>query len=139
MISTLAKSCLILIVTVLLTTAAWVHAAVETSLQNTLQIEAVPIDVAVSPDGKSTFVLTDEGNVAVYDDLGKLNATINVGSHIDQIEIGPSGERLFATSRQNKTVEIILLDFISTIETKNAVFKGPENAPVTIAVFSEFQ
>lgn len=139
MISTLAKSCLILIVTVLLTTAAWVHAAVETSLQNTLQIEAVPIDVAVSPDGKSTFVLTDEGNVAVYDDLGKLNDTIKVGSHIDQIEIGPSGERLFATSRQNKTVEIILLDFISNIETKNAVFKGPEDAPVTIAVFSEFQ
>ena len=139
MISTLAKSCLILIVTVLLTTTAWVHAAVETSLQNTLQIEAVPVDVAVSPDGKSTFVLTDEGNVAVYDDLGKLNETIKVGSHIDQIEIGPSGERLFATSRQNKTVEIILLDFISNIETKNAVFKGPEDAPVTIAVFSEFQ
>jgi len=139
MISTLAKSCLILIVIVLLTTTAWVHAAVETSLQNTLQIEAVPVDVAVSPDGKSTFVLTDEGNVAVYDDLGKLNETIKVGSHIDQIEIGPSGERLFATSRQNKTVEIILLDFISNIETKNAVFKGPEDAPVTIAVFSEFQ
>jgi len=139
MISTLTKSCLILIVTVLLTTVIRVHAAVETSLQNTLQIEAVPIDVAVSPDGRSTFVLTDEGNVAVYNDLGKLNETIKVGSHIDQIEIGPGGERLFATSRQNKTVEIILLDFISNIETKNAVFKGPENAPVTIAVFSEFQ
>jgi len=139
MISTLAKSCLILIVTVLLTTAAWVHAAVETSLQNTLQIEAVPVDVAVSPDGKSTFVLTDEGNVAVYDDLGKLNETIKVGSHIDQIEIGPSGERLFATSRQNKTVEIILLNFISNINTAGSEFKGPEDAPVTIAVFSEFQ
>jgi len=139
MISTLAKSNLILIVTVLITTATWVHAAVEISLQNTLQIEAVPIDVAVSPDGRSTFVLTDEGNVVVYDDLDKLNETIKVGSHIDQIEIGPSGERLFATSRQNKTVEIILLDFINHIETKNAVFKGPENAPVTIAVFSEFQ
>ncbi len=65
MISKLAKSCLILIGTVLLTTTAWVHAAVETSLQNTLQIEAVPIDVAVSADGRSTFVLTDEGNVLV--------------------------------------------------------------------------
>ena len=139
MISTLAKSCLILIVTILLSTAAWVHAAVETSLQNTLQIEAVPIDVAVSPDGKSTFVLTDEGNVLVYDNLGKINDTIKVGAHIDQIEIGPGGERLFATSRQNKTVEIFLLDFISRIETRGSVFKGPEDAPVTIAVFSEFQ
>ena len=134
-----AKSCLILIVVGLLTTAAPVHAAVETSLQNTLRTEAVPIDVAVSPDGRSTFVLTDKGNVVVFDNLGKLKDTINVGAHIDQIEIGPGGERLFATSRQNKTVEIILLDFISRIETGGSVFKGPENAPVTIAVFSEFQ
>ena len=135
----IAKSCLILMVVGILTTALPVHAAVETSLQNTLRTEAVPIDVAVSPDGRSTFVLTDDGNVVVFDNLGKLNDTIKVGTHIDQIEIGPAGERLFATSRQNKTVEIILLDFISQIETRGSVFKGPENAPVTIAVFSEFQ
>ena len=139
MISTLAKSCLILAVIILLATTSWVHAAVETSLQITLQTEAVPIDVSVSPDGRSTFVLTDQGNVVVYDNLGNLTETIKVGSHIDQIEIGPGGERLFATSRQNKTVEIILLDFISNIYTRGSVFKGPEDAPVTIAVFSEFQ
>ena len=139
MISTFAKFCLILIVVGLITTASPVHSVVETSLQNTLQTEAVPIDVAVSPDGRSTFVLTDEGNVVVYDNLGKINDTIKVGAHIDQIEIGPGGERLFATSRQNKTVEIFLLDFISRIETRSSVFKGPEDAPVTIAVFSEFQ
>ena len=139
MFSTLAKSCLVLIVVGLLAAASPVHAAVETSLVNTLQTEAVPIDVAVSPDGRSTFVLTDNGNVLVYDNLGKLNETIKVGPHIDQIEIGPGGERLFATSRQNKTVEIFLLDFISRIETQGSVFKGPEDAPVTIAVFSEFQ
>ena len=139
--ATVAKSCLCLILIAggLFATVPPVHAAVETSLKNTLRTEAVPIDVAVSPDGRSTFVLTDEGNVVVFDNLGKLSDTIKVGSHIDQIEIGPDGERLFATSRRNKTIEIILLDFISRIETRGSVFKGPENAPVTIAVFSEFQ
>ena len=139
MISNLAKFCPILIGTILLATTTWVHAAVETSLQNTLHTEAVPIDVAVSPDGKLTFVLTDEGNVTVYNNLGNLNETIKVGSHIDQIEIGPSGERLFATSRQNKTVEIILLNFIYNINTEGSAIKGPADASVTIAVFSEFQ
>jgi hypothetical protein len=33
----------------------------------------------------------------------------------------------------------MLLDFISTIDTAGSAFKGAENAPVTIAVFSEFQ
>jgi len=139
MISNFAKSWLVLTVVGLLAAATGAYAAVETSLLNTLQTGAVPIDLAVSPDGKSTFVLTDEGIVVVYDHLGQLNDTIEVGAHIDQIEIGPGGERLFATSRQNKTVEIFLLDFISRIETEGSVFKGPEDAPVTIAVFSEFQ
>ena len=74
-----------------------------------------------------------------YDNLGNLTDNIKVGTHIDQIEMGPSGERLFATSRQNKTVEIIRLDFINAINSEGSVFKGPANAPVTIAVFSEFQ
>ncbi len=139
MISNYARFSLMLIVPVFLTTASWVQAAVEISLQKTLKTDAVPIDVTVSPDGRSTFVLTDDGSVVVYDKLGNLTDTIKIGSHIDQIEIGPSGERLFATSRQNKTVEIILLNFISSINTAGSAFKGPEDAPVTIAVFSEFQ
>jgi len=139
MIYASAKFRLILVAIVFVITASWVQAAVEISLQNTLRTEAVPIDLTVSTDGRSTFVLTDDGNVVVYDNQGQQTDTIKVGSHINQIEIGPSGERLFATSRQNKTVEIILLNFISPINTVGSVFKGPENAPVTIAVFSEFQ
>jgi len=139
MSSNYAKFCLILIVLIFVTTASRVQAAVETSLQNTLKTDAVPIDVTVSSDGRSTFVLTDDGKVAVYDDQGNLTDTFKVGAHVDQIEIDPSGERLFASSRQNKTVEIIQLDFISNINTAGSAIKGPADAPVTIAVFSEFQ
>ena len=139
MIVTSARSSLILIGIILLMTTSWVQAAVETSLIKTLKTEAVPIDVKISPDGQLTFVLTDDGNVVVYDNHGNPKDIIKVGSHINRIEIGPSGERLFATSRNKKTVEIILLDFISTINTEGSAFKGPEDAPVTIAVFSEFQ
>jgi len=137
--SNYAKFCLILIVLIFVTTASRVQAAVETSLQNTLKTDAVPIDVTVSSDGRSTFVLTDDGKVAVYDDQGNLTDAFKVGAHVDQIEVDPSGERLFASSRQNKTVEIIQLDFISNINTAGSAIKGPADAPVTIAVFSEFQ
>jgi DNA-binding beta-propeller fold protein YncE len=139
MITIFPKSRLILILLTLLTTATWSPAAVEISLEKTLKPDAVPIDVSVSPDGKSTFVLTDKGNVLVYDEQGDLKDTIAVGSHIDRIAIDPSGERLFASSRRNKTVEIILLDFISDINTDGSPFAGPAAAPVIITVFSDFE
>ena len=139
MFSTLARSSLLLVIFIHLTMTFQVQAAVEFNIQKTLQTDAAPIDVAVSVDGRATFVLTENGHVLVYDGRGNLTESINIGSHIDGIDLDPSGERLFATSRQNKTVEIIQLNFIKNINTEGAMFKGPANAPVTIAVFSEFQ
>ena len=139
MISTFAKFILAPALLAVLTTASWVFAAVEINLQKTLATDGVPVDVVVSQDGNLTFVLTDNGNVLIYDRIGNLTDTVEIGPHIDQIEIGPRGERLFAASRQNKTVEIINLDFIHEINTLGSPSKGPLEAPVVIAVFSDFQ
>ncbi len=139
MISILAKFSLVPVFVTVLTTASWVLAAVEINLETTLKTGGIPVDVVVSQDGDMTFVLTDNGNVLIYDRIGKLTDTVEIGPHIDQIEIGPSGERLFAASRQNKTVEIITLDFIRQINTLGSPFKGPLEAPVVIVVFSDFQ
>ena len=139
MISTFAKLSLAAVFFTVLTAASWVFAAVEINLQKTLTTDGLPVDVAVSQDGNLIFVLTDNGNVLIYDPVGNLTDTVEIGPHIDQIEIGPRGERLFATSRQNKTVEIITLDFIHEINTLGSPSKGPHGAPVVIAVFSDFQ
>ena len=139
MISTLIKACLILVSIVFLTAASRVYATVEWNIQNTVKTEAVPLDVALSPDGKSVFVLTDDGKVLIYNRNGKLKDTIRVGTHVDQIRIGPSGEQLFATSRKKRTVEVITLTFIHKINILGSPFKGPEEAPVIITVFTDFQ
>jgi len=139
MISTVTKFSLAAVFLIVLTAASWVFAAVEINLQKTLTTDGVPVDMVVSQDGNLTFVLTDNGKVLIYDRIGKLTDTVEIGPHIDQIEIGPSGERLFAASRQNKTVEIITLDFIRQINTQGSPSKGPLEAAVTIVVFSDFQ
>ena len=139
MISIFAKFCLAAVLVTVLTTASWVFAAVEINHQRTLTTDGVPVDMVVSQDGDLTFVLTDNGKVLIYDRIGKLTDTVEIGPHIDQIEIGPSGERLFAASRQNKTVEIITLDFIHQINTQGSPSKGPLEAAVVIVVFSDFQ
>ena len=139
MISKFAKLILAPLILLSLTATSWVFAAVEINLQKTLKTDGVPIDVVVSQDGNLTFVLTDIGSVLIYDQIGNLTDTVKIGPHIDQIEIGPRGERLFAASRQNKTVEIITLDFIHDINILGSPSKGSLEAPMVIAVFSDFQ
>jgi DNA-binding beta-propeller fold protein YncE len=114
-------------------------ATVEWEVLNTLKLEAPPLDMAISPDGKLVFVLTDEGNIYIYEVNGRLKDKIQVGETIDQIKLDPQGMLLFATSRQNKTVKVIELDFIKQISTRGSPYKGLEDAPVVIADFSDFQ
>jgi DNA-binding beta-propeller fold protein YncE len=133
------KSYRILLIFTLLALAAPIHATVEWEIQTAVQTTAEPLDVAVHPDGQQIFVLTVDGKVRIYDPQGRLTDTIAVGTHVDQIEIGPEGERLFAASRRNKTVEVIALAFIHSIDTSEAPFKGLEDAPVVMTVFSDFE
>jgi len=114
-------------------------AAVEWDLQHTFKMDQPPLDVAVSPDGKHIFVLTSGGTIFVYAQDGKLEDKIQVGNHVDQIKMGPAGKRLFITSRKDKTVQVVTLHFIVDINVSGSPYKGPRDAPVVIAVFSEFQ
>lgn len=131
-----AVSCALLLV---LATPLPASAKVEWQIENTLKTEQPPLDVTVSPNGQTIFILTAGGNILIYDSSGQLNDTINVGSHIDQIRVGPGGEQLFATSRQNKTVEVIALNFIRKINVSGSPLRGRADAPVTLTVFSDFQ
>ena len=123
----------------LLTISPLCFAEVDWDIQSTLKFDATPLDIAVSPDGNSVFVLTDGGDILIYDPNGNLKDKIAAGLHIDKIKIGPRGDRLFVSSRQNKTVEVIVLDFIKSINTAGSPFKGAQNAPIVIVEFSEFQ
>ena len=114
-------------------------ATVEWEVLNTLELDAPPLDVAISPNGETIFVLTHEGNIRIYEVNGRLTDKIEVGENIDQIRLGPKGTHLYATSRQNKTVKVIALDFIKPISTNGSPYKGLEDAPVVIADFSDFE
>ena len=112
---------------------------VEWNVYQTLQLDATPLDVAITPDGRRIFVLTEQGEILVYSPNKKLEAKIDVGQQVDQIKLGPRGDTLILKSGENKTVQIVTLDFIQKINVSGAPFKGAEDAPVVIAVFDDFQ
>jgi len=113
--------------------------AVEWNVHKTLQLDATPIDVAITSDGRRIFVLTEQGEVIIYSSNKKVEAKIDVGKHVDQIKLGPRGSTLILKSGKNKTVQIVTLDFLQKIHVSGAPFKGPEDAAVVVAVFDDFQ
>jgi len=114
-------------------------ATVEWDIRSTLRLDTPPIDMAVSQNGQWIFVLTETGNILVLTSDGTLKDTINIGQQVDQIKMGPRENILLLKSRQNRTVQVLILDFIQEIDITGAPFKGSPSAPVTIIVFSEFQ
>lgn len=115
------------------------YAQVEWDVQRTFNLEEAPLDVAISLNGRWVFVLTDPGEVHIYSHEGTLKGKISVGKGVDQIKPGPMEDVLFLGSRKNKTLQVITLDFVQEITITGSPVKGPNDAPVAVAVFSDFQ
>lgn len=120
-------------------TTSYAAGSVEWNVLKTMQLETAPIDVALSLDGKWVFVLTEQGQILIYSSGGPLKDKIDVGNHFDHIKVGPRGEYLLLNSNQNKSVQLIKLDFIQNINVSGSPFKGREDAIVVVAVFDDFE
>ena len=130
---------LLIISMLILITGSTGFAKVEWDIVQTLKLDAPPLDMVISPDGRRIYVLVEGGNVLIYSNRGILKEKIPVGDQVDQINLGPKGDYLFISSRQNKTLEIIALNFIYNLNVSGSPFKGARDAPVVITVFSDFQ
>ncbi|MHC4459570.1 MAG: hypothetical protein ACYS0I_21225, partial [Planctomycetota bacterium] len=108
----------------------------EWDVWKTFETEETPLDVAAT--ARLLFVLTDRGQVFIYSPNGELMGKIPVGNTIDRIDTIPGGNALFLSSRIDKKIKILRLDFIQQINTLGP-FKGTVESPVVIAVFSDFQ
>ena len=120
-------------------TMSYAAGSVEWNVLKTMKLETAPIDVALSLDGKWIFVLTEQGQILIYSSRGPLKDKIDVGNHFDHIKVGPRGEHLLLNSNQNKSVQLIKLDFIQNINVSGSPFKGREDAMVAVAVFDDFE
>lgn len=115
------------------------QAEVEWKLDKSLKLDAVPKDVATSPDGKFTYVLGENSTIFIYSQDGTLTDKIKVDRSVDAIGTSQDGSKLFLTSVSGQSLDIIDIDFIQKIDITGSPFKGQATAPVAIAVFSDFQ
>ncbi|SDP10500.1 YncE family protein [Desulforhopalus singaporensis] len=102
-------------------------------------IKGNPIDMVHSLDGKLVYILNDSNQVQIYNTAGKLQGTIPVDDGVSAIDIAAKGEKLYLTNKATSTFQAISVYFVHNIDITGSPIHGPADAPVTIAVFSDFE
>ena len=116
-----------------------VQAALEWRIIQGVDLKTTPLDIASSADGLWLFILTP-GEILVFSaQEGKITERIPVDPTFDRITSFPSGNVLSITSSTKKVLQIIYLETVYKIDVMGLPFKGPQDAPVTIAVFTDYQ
>ncbi len=123
----------------LLASPAGAGEPVDWKVIRTLNLESAPLDVAVSQDGRWIYVLIDSGHVLLYSEAGQLKDRMNVGKDVSAIDAGTAEGILFLSSKSSPSVRIVSVDLEYDFDLKGSPSRGPDGAPVVIAVFSDFQ
>lgn len=100
---------------------------------------ASAIDMAVSWDALRVYLLTSTGAVLVVSQSGDIEDRIDIGADATGIEATAVPGVLLIKRKASGNVQLISLEQTYPINLSNAPSKGPETAPVVIAVFSDFQ
>ncbi|WP_457574891.1 hypothetical protein [Desulfolithobacter sp.] len=118
-----------------------VHTAgeVDWSVKTSWKLGTTPLDFVHTLDGKKVFVLGNDHKIHVYTANGEELGAIPVDGNISGIDIAPRGETLYLVNREDNSFTAIDVSFTQNIDISRAPFLGPENAPVTLVVFSDFQ
>lgn len=113
--------------------------ALEWDVLKTLKLKDQPLDVAFSTNRNHIYVLNNKGEILIYHPNGPLLDKVTVGKGVDRIKLVPGSDVLLLTKGKDKEISIVRLDFIQKINIEGSPYEGAENAPVVVAVFSEFQ
>ena len=119
--------------------AAAIPADVDWTIGGQLGLKAPPLDICASADGKWLYILCS-GEIVVYSfNEDKIIKRIPIDKAVDKMIYVKEKNALVVTGRSGDTVRIIQLEVVNTFTTTGLPYKGPKQAPITIAVFSDYQ
>ncbi len=98
-----------------------------------------PIDVASSDDGKIIFVLTKKDLILYSLDDKRVVHRIHLLENFDRIRYSGKANLIVLTSTKTGSLKTMKIERVFFINIAGHPFKGPADAPVTIAVFDDYQ
>ena len=115
------------------------EAGVEAEDVKNIQSSGSPIDTALSGDGQLLFVLTNQGKVEIYTKHGQFIDAIELKAPADRITSSAEGEMIYLSDSASGQIKMVAVDFIQKIDIVGSPYKGVAEAPVAVAIFSDFQ
>jgi hypothetical protein len=104
-----------------------------------MNLDSAPEDICLSADGTTIYVLTRSKAVLVLNADGSRRDGFTLDEPADRIAVSPRGDALILTNRETGKLRIIGLEFVHQINAGDSPFRGPQDAPVVVTVFSDFQ
>jgi hypothetical protein len=116
-----------------------VRADIEWTMLKEINVKSPPLDVSSSADGQMLYILSP-GEILIYSlSDKKVTNRIPISGEFDRLTVLPGSNSLIATSSTQKSLRIINLEFIQKIDISGHPVRGSKNAPVTVAVFVDYQ
>jgi len=102
-------------------------------------LDAAPLDVMVSEDGRLIYVLTDDAHLEVYSREGTLRGKVAVPPGSRRITGLHEEDALLITNPDERALQFVRLNLEFTFNTAQSPAKGPPNAPVQLVLFTDFE
>ncbi|MDH3328101.1 MAG: hypothetical protein OEM01_02600 [Desulfobulbaceae bacterium] len=112
---------------------------VDWSVISTWKLDAKPLDLVHTLDNQKVYILGDDNKVHLFSAQGQKLGSIPVDKGVTAIDIAPRGEMLYLINEQENTFTSLAISFVTPIDVTGSPFLGNEDAPVVLAVFSDFQ
>jgi len=133
----IVRPVVLLLSMILITSLA--YADLEKTLVKRMPLGKKPLDIAQSVQDGRIFILLEGGEVQIFSPEGQQQERFKVSPGSTSLEVFPDGRKLYLGNEQNNELEILDLSIITELPVGNSAIRGPENAPVTITLFSDFQ
>ncbi len=115
------------------------HAKVEWGVVLDIPLEDTPLDIAMSRDGATAYILCEQSIVIYSTREQQVTDTLQVTDGFSQLVLSPDEQFLFLTNPAKKQVSIVQLSEVFQLEIGNSPVIGKADAPINIFVFFDFQ
>ena len=114
-------------------------AGIEWRILDGIQLDDTPVDITISNDGASVYVLCRE-SIKVYSMPDRnLVESIPLKGPYSQLTLGPDNETLFLTDTAGKKISIVEVTPVFDIKIGHSQVLGKADAPVNVVIFSDYQ